>query len=423
MSHPWSNLVVGGIGSPRFLVLNDNLCTNSRFISNTTGWLSSDASLIFSRVADVDSYSDYCGRMFWTHSIKEYVYFNVGDVGSFNNKTKVLVNLRIKEKFYEATNSSRPIKIGLFYGGIELSSREILIDGRMKNISILFEGFTYDDNLISDTDLHLRIFTGIDFVTVGDIRFDNVTIALVKEDYQFDLPQDIYIDNEKEVTGSHELYDGKNVEYNKEWRPTFYAVWDLFTKAKETNRQRIAEASRVFVIPHIDFLWGFFAKWNDTFSVRYFNKRFLGHYSEITLIGDELLKSTIHPIVSEYVPAPTTYTITISSNYDSKKGSLVYMSPEDYEGFSDGLTSFSRTYETGTDITVLAQNSIIIDGVSVAFQDWYDVDTATVLTTELMYELEISADRNIQVRYAATSSETSDGYGTDYGGTGYGDIL
>jgi hypothetical protein len=414
MSHPWSNLVVGGISNPRFLILYDNACLNSRFINNTDGWQSSDSSLVLSRISDVDSYSDYCGKMFWSQSIKEYVYYDIGDVGSLSYLSKVLINLRIKENLYQYSNGSRPIQIGLWYGGVELSSREILIDGKMKNISILFEGFSYDENLLSDTNLELRIFTGIDFIAIGDIRFDNVTIAFVKEDYQFDFPQDSYIDNDKENIGSHELFDGRNIEYNKSWRPIYFAVWEILSKAKEIGRQRIAEASRVFVIPHIDFLWGFFAKWNDKFSVKYSYKKYFGHYSEITLVGDELIKGTIHPIISEYIPPPITHLISISSNYDNKKGSLIYISPEDYNGFSDGLTSFTRVFETGTNISLLAQNSVIIDGVSKAFQDWYDLDTDTILTTELLYEFEASENRNIQARFIVSSSE-SGGYGEDYG--------
>ena len=60
--------------------------------------------------------------------------------------------------------------------------------------------------------------------------------------------------------------------------------------------------------------------------------------------------------VQDYLQAITTYTLNISSSNPSS-GAYIYVGPNDNQGVADGTTSFSRQYNSGTSVTLIAPTS------------------------------------------------------------------
>lgn len=417
MAHPWIDLVVGGVSKPRFIVVSENFCSNPRLNSGTTtGFSASSTLLTLSAYKNSYAYSEYVLRAVWSESAYEYIKYVTNFDTDLNSLESVLAAFRIWDASLE-DGETKVIKIALTSSSIYFKQKNIEITNKPKRVVLLAD---YLSN-VSGTEINLRIYNGITFSSSGDMRMDDFYLMYSKGDYQMDCPQDTYLTFDKDLIGQHKLQDGKMQEYNKTWRPNYYAYYLSLSKQSEKFRQRIAEASNVFVIPHIDFMWGFFAKWSDSFDRKYTMKRFLGHESEIKLIGNELLKDTIHPIDVEYIPPPVLYDISITSNVDNQTEAFIYISPDDDDGFSDGATPFVRKYESGESITVLAPSTITIEGESKSFLGWY-LDGEVLLTTNQTYTFTVTADKSITAKYDLSISPTGDGYGTGYG-SGYGDQL
>lgn len=418
MAHPWKDLVVGGISKPRFLIVSENYCTNPRMNSGTTtGWSVSSSLITLSAYETSYAYSQYVLRAIWTESVYEYINYDFETDDNLEDVDSILAVFRIWDSSLN-DNEVKVIKVSMYNGLTRFSQKNIEITNKPKRISILA------DNIPNKTskDVQLRIYTGIEFNSSGDMQMDNFYLMQSLEDYQFDCPQDDFLRFEKDLIGSHELQDGRIQEYNKAWRPNYYAYYLSMTKQNEKYRQRISEANNVFVIPHIDFMWGFFAKWTNEFLRKYTMKRYIGHDSEITLMGNELLKGTIHPIDVQYEPPPTLFDLIISSNVDGQAEVFVYISPDDNYGFSDGVTPFVRSFESETNVTILAPSTVNINGEEKSFQGWYDIELDVILTTNVSYSFEVNSELQLEARYDVTISPSGDGYGTGYG-TGYGDQL
>lgn len=417
MAHAWSDLVVGGVSNPRVLVVGENFCSNNRASTDLTGWTKSSSSLGFSLISDSNAYSENMFRMLWQESLKEYVEYQATFDKTLAAIGKIVVNFRIKDESLSANEQA--VGYVELRGNSKVGSREVVYSKKIKRLSIIFDGIDKNENSLV---AKLRIYTGTDFRTSGDVRFDDVYINEAIEDYQFECPNDTFLEFQKEVTGELPMSDGKVNEYNKRWRPTCYSRYYAMNKSDEIRRQRIAEASLLFIQPHIDFLWGFFAKWKNNFKRSYSFKRYNAHDSEISLYGNEFMIDTIHPAEAEYNPAPDTYILTIGTNYDSQVGTLITVSPTDQNGFKDGTTPFSREFESGESVTLIAPSSIVVDGETRNFTKWIDKSDDSTLSTSVTYNFTLSAELEVEAVYEV-DEVSSGGYGTGYGSSPYGDRL
>jgi hypothetical protein len=387
--HPWFDYVVGGVGHSSILKVGDNLCDNPRFSNGSiSGWSFNGQWLTEPYViVDDNAYEEYMGRLNSSDTDSAYALYTK-DVGSTLNKS-FLVCVRLRSELFDAhdvrvtlqTSDSHQI-------GTMISQTVVTANKSIKRICLVGKS-----TLIDNTRIGVRI--GTQETLPGDnpdLRFDDVYICEVSDSFALSLTSmKTYLKFDKIVRGQNELFDGKIQEFNKAWRPNYFASWEFMDAENEGMRQKIAEGDRLFVIPHRDFSWGFFGVWDDGFERRYPWNKFLGHAGTVLIKGIEFLKSTIHPI-SIYATEPVIPDVTVSINAFSditdpptqRVVSIDYVIGEIGGSEGNADTPFTLSQPAGVYLKLTAPST---DGLGGIFHHWIDElgyvgnDTRVLVTT------------------------------------------
>lgn len=419
MSDFTSDAVVGGVKTPRIVEIGENFCINPRLTENLDGWTSNNAVFLpISRVADPQAYEEYMLRIFHSTSQYTFIQYTTEDVlpsYDFDVK-KILVAFRIKDVSLNG-GEQKIIKIELAAGTAPINYKEIVITNKVKRVAMVFEW----NNVLGYPFFNLRFYNGNTFQNNGDIRIDDVYINVVIQDYNFECCDETYLTFDKTTVGQHELFDGKIQQYNKRWRPNFYAHYAVLNKKQEIYRQSIAESlNNLFIFPHIDFMWGFFGIWDENFERRYSFNKYIGHDSVIVIKGSEMLIDGVAPTAVGYIMPVTTYILIIGS-WNPSNGVFINITPLDYNNQSSGDTSFVREFSENTNVILTAPATVMDGLIERNFLHWID-ENQNILSTEQSYQVTMNADKQV---FAVYDDDESEGYGTDYGGEtdGYGDVL
>lgn len=404
MAHPWLNNVVGGISKPRFLKVGENLFTNPRFNNGSySQWTYHGSWLTGGRtIVDDDAFNEYMGRLNVSQDDNAYV---VGDINTnLLTGTKVLITFRIKSAILDSHEIDVILQMASSKGayGIAVDSKVITINEKIKRVSLVGD--------IGDTPgsyVGVRIHLGEGVSSNSDLRFDDLYICEIYEDYTMKEPNVNFLEFSREVQGSNELWDGKIQEHDVAWRPNFHCDFQFMNKEFESIRQRIIEMNTIFVIPHIDFGWGFFGTMMDSYRREYPWDRYLGHKGVISIRGKELLKSTVHPISLYTTSQPIIIedaTITISSS--PSYGVSVDYAYEDLSG-SD-TTIFTLTEEAGTKVTLTAPAT----HSGMAFSHWESLQGNSLGTNRT---IEVTFQDGEAYRCVYIPASPTEGYGYEYG--------
>jgi hypothetical protein len=262
----WNQLVVGGIDKPRILLLDENFCENPLFTKNLDGWTVSGATI--ERLEDASAYIQYmCEVTFGgLTNYVEYVY----DLGNSISNRKFMVALNV------VSASDYTL---VFAGDIEFGST--VITGPKQGKSFIVGTATG----VTGTTVSFRIYGN------GSLKFDNIYFSEVFEDIEMPQPHDSgKLMFDKELAGNGKLWTGKSKEYNAKWVPSYKSEYFYLAENYEIYRQKISEAENLFVIPHMDYDYGFLGKWNEKeFERSYSFQQYDGHAGILSIKGIEFV--------------------------------------------------------------------------------------------------------------------------------------
>jgi len=277
-SHPWENDVLGGVGVPRILTCSQNKCTNPYFDQDETGWTESGG--LAGRVANDDGWSGYMYEVDEGEQ-GDYVQFSWNTGAAIAGRTFV-AGVRVKGNWASTNEVAMSLR-----GTGEFGTKDMVLqeDTLNRNILIATSGASQGNSLV----LRLSGFSDAD--TSLKYWFDNVFMCEVFGDYSFTQPNELSrLRFQKIVRGNNEIISGHIQEFNKYWRPHYYASWKYLDDVIEAFRQEISEEEILFCMPHTDVNWGFFGIWDGDFLRQYSFNKFFGHKGIVAIKGIEMLK-------------------------------------------------------------------------------------------------------------------------------------
>ena len=276
----FESLVLGGVTSPVFFKMDDNYVTNPYADQNTTGWVASGGSLV--REVHSNAYGEYMFDFSYTTDF-EYAYWQE-DLGAAATNKKFLASFRA------VADSPQDILVQI------TDSTGVVIKSTVFTIGETSKKYVLYGDVIGTTlnqFIQLRIYA-TDVSGTGQVNFDHVffsevldTISMPSTKIQNGDPD--LLKFKKIIRGKNELWDGNIQEFGKIWRPNYVGTWHHMNPTTELSRQRVAQAGRVFVLPHSDIDWGFLGIWDGDFVRRYSFNRYIGHTGNIPIKGIEYI--------------------------------------------------------------------------------------------------------------------------------------
>lgn len=270
----WSENVLGGIGLPRFLLTDNNYCSNRYFDEDTTGYAQSLGG-IFSRVnTNAKAIGEYMGEITYANDY-EYVDYTYNYGASITDKNFVaMVRIQSDSNFDIA-----------FYGDSEFG--KVNIDAtplHAINVVIYAKATGQAGN-----NIRLRIYGTQNAAQSALLYFDDLFFSEALDNMDMTQPTESGIVFEKITSGKNEMWNGAVQEFSQRWKPNYVAMWDYLEPQYEAYRQRIAVAQNIIVMPHLDVNWGMMGIWDIDFERRYWQKRFLGHKGKMVIKGINLI--------------------------------------------------------------------------------------------------------------------------------------
>lgn len=294
MTHAWESYVLGGVEKPKIVMIEDtNLCTNSNFETNLTGWTASSAADM-ERIADSELLrGDYCLRISSnTAGAYGIVYFDhtpnsgtiAGDIFlvSFMMKTEDQVR-KAASVILCAGTSGWWTKTDIFVGPE-------------------WEQFTLIGEVETDAIGTFRIqFSpnnwGVDPRIDQYLRIDDVQLYKVTKQYTLADPQAYTQSFDRQIEATNETIEGTIKEYSKGYRYTTNLVYEYLNPVQEKVRAEMAGSSAMFFFPHQDSRFAQKVIWDKGFDRKYFNARYLGHTGIVSLKGVQLMQKQPTDIV------------------------------------------------------------------------------------------------------------------------------
>ncbi len=281
-SHPWISDVVGGVGPPRILEVNDNWITDIYFQEGLGNWSQSQGGIL-TRVITTSAYLEYMGNISYS-SDHEYVYMTYNYGSSITDKIFMFTfRVQSDQQFGVSFWGSTGFGVTIFAASANVSKKTVVVaaTGQTGNsIQVRISG---------------TIGTGN-----ANLYFDSAYFTEVLNDYTLPQPNESFIKFKSDFV-VNELWDGSSQNIGDKRLPIFYAKWDYFSDTYELNRQSISEAERLFCIPHDDANFGFLGVWNKKFFRGYALDRFFGHMAVITIAGEGYLLAQPTEVVAPAV--------------------------------------------------------------------------------------------------------------------------
>lgn len=281
MAHPWESLVLGGVDTPRILVLKNNDCPNPFFTKNLDDWtmvagISGDE--LFERVDSVNAYGQYMAKLSYTNNTV-HITFTHDYETSIEDKIFLL-------SFDAKSLSNFTVE---FNGDTEFVTHNFSASAEMKRFFVIGTA----TGQTSDT-VDVRIYGNRPDLsnTDGELFIDNVYFSEIFKDYSFPQPQDSgkLIFNKLKL-GENNLITYKQNEFRVRWQPIYIGEYYQLTAEYEEQREQIAKSELLFCIPHIDVDWGFIGRWMPSEFLRsYPFNQYTGHRGIISIQSVEYFK-------------------------------------------------------------------------------------------------------------------------------------
>lgn len=291
-NHPWNDLVLGGLDRPRFLVIDQNFCSNPFFDVNTTGWTfqttaGAGVGSNLSRYFHSSAFSrNYLGRLELIGTLSN-AYYQYNAEANLQFRTFMA---RFRARVGEG-EASREIVCDMVSSDETLDGSEttFTVTDEMQDFFLIGTAILSGD--APEYYIRLRIF-GADHVTSGVLYFDNVYFTEVFNDIVLPQPNNSSLNFNKIIYGTNKLWVGKEQEFSKRWQPVYHAFYqDHLIGGYEVYRQKLSQAENLFCMPHQDVDWGFVGIWSGDLHRQYAWDRFIAHKGEVNIKGMEYVIS------------------------------------------------------------------------------------------------------------------------------------
>ena len=277
MSHIWEQLVLGGVGAPRILILRDNWCTNPMFTKDNSNWVLTVGGIevTLPLIDNANSYGIQMANILYTadngyadftydygESIADKIFFFcVNIISDYDFTLELVGSSAFGLVNFDATSVVKKCFVIATATDQTGNSITLRIHGSRKE-----PGDPIDANLL----------------------FDNIYFSEVLYDITLPQPHDSgkLIFNKGKV-GENTMASNLNKEFRVRWVPLYESEYFYISLDDETNRQLIAEAPKLFCIPHTDLHWGFLSRWNGDFSRDYSFGEYVGHKGNVSIQGEE----------------------------------------------------------------------------------------------------------------------------------------
>ena len=301
----WLNNVIGGISTPRIYRLEDNNRITNGSIEDALGseWfgdgytrvLASDNSVVaplgdyILRVED-DAVGSY-------EAGKQSV-----DYGAAVGGKSFLLTVKCRAS---GSDHSITIKLG----------SSTTANGAINNATSLTVPLTTDywrivhlvvtfGGGVTDQYVQINLGGSTDVVTTTGIAFfDDVRVYEILETYNFEQPQRWEQPWTEEKVADFRLLGGKMRSVSEGWRYKLNMVYTYHSATSQQDVIEITESGLLYVVPHIDNLFGSLMQWNGDYQNEYFFGRYLGHSTIVSLSAVELEKEKPREIGTDYTVA------------------------------------------------------------------------------------------------------------------------
>ncbi len=271
----WDEFVIGGIGVPRFLLVDVNFCTNAYFNTDITGWTESSGGIFTRDATQQNALGEYMGKIEYTNDY-EYVEYEY-DMGTSITSKKFVLIFRAK--------SIADFNVA-FYGSSEFGVTPLAHSNDINTYAVVGTATGQTGTVIK-----IRIYGTTVITESAELYFDDVFLSEAFNDFEMEQPQTSLLPAERITFGENFLWNGNIQQFNRRWRPGYFASWEYIDIEHEIYRQKIAAGQSVVCFPHNDVAFGFRAVWDKDFERRYFRGRFLGHAGIISLKGTQFITS------------------------------------------------------------------------------------------------------------------------------------
>ena len=296
----WEENVVGGIGDPRLYRLDpDNLLSNGSFEEAIGAeWFGAGYSRVLASAnAFTAPRGDYVLKVeddsgaAWERAARSV------DYGSALGNKSFLVYVVVRG----ATDHDIDIKLGSSTtsgGSINAASTlTVPVFSDYCRIIHLIKTFS------SATDQFVRVELGGSGSTVsetGTAYFDDLRIYEILETYNLDQPNEWKHNWEQIKAAEYELADRTEKKIVQGWRYSLGLTYTAATAEDVQNFIELTESGKVFVVPHIDNLFGSFMVWDGSFEPQYFMGKYLGHTITLPLTSTEIVREKPREIATDY---------------------------------------------------------------------------------------------------------------------------
>ncbi len=282
--------VVGGIGKPKFVIPDEEKCTNRTFIDgDTTGWNDDDIGTPDTLSIDTDEpnfYGDYSAEANDTDSNVRFIRYTT-TAGGINLKSDTML---LVFEYKVVLGNKLTVKIQDNFEAHLIQAFTLTVNDN--------EWHRYARILITDTgaipgNMTVRFYpTDQNPVSTGRIRITNLSIrkrlTTVLQLSQYPSKQTLAYETVDQY--NHQTYLGRK-HARVGWEPMYEAYWQLMTQADEIQRQTLMGKTEFFVFPHDDVYWGFNANWDEELTIEWAKNKGVGHEGMILARGIELFET------------------------------------------------------------------------------------------------------------------------------------
>ena len=296
----WSGNVLGGVAAPRFYLLSDDLVTNGSMEDDDDAdsipdsWTAQGGATLL-QVNDTSTmFGDYvlsiddADPSGWDYAKQTGMSIPSAVGGDINGKD-ILVVFWVKQ----ISGTNPEMFVNIYDSNNNLAGTTDVFTTLKTDRYLQF--WAYISNLVTaagDDEFGIGIFpTGLTVGDLGKIYVDNVQVFEVTQLIDLPLPNEWRGQGwTKELQARQRLIDGTMKEYIDGWRFRANMNWEYMSTSDEILRQNLADhAGLIGFQPHNDVEWGQVCTWDGDLERSYFFNRFLGHSSNIPLLGCELM--------------------------------------------------------------------------------------------------------------------------------------
>lgn len=279
-----SNLVVGGIGTPRFLLVGEEL--SKVYIADAESLSSFTNGENFSFSSLISSDSPFSSRKIRASFAKDAPDSLAHFSTEVNNETESFLG----RKFILSVlvrNPSETVFLSLDWEGLAGNSEEVEIPVSENFLLVSLEV----EVLSADVTNFRPFFICDENVTTGFIDIYSISLREVFEEISFVEEQEFHLSYQEVLKRTHEFASGFTQKILKGWRLLLSFKYDFLSSSEELDRSKIAEAACLIVFPRNDCAYHVLAQWDGNYSREFVDNKMVGHSGEISIKSIHLFKT------------------------------------------------------------------------------------------------------------------------------------